>query len=283
MNMDIDDGVLLPYTYLKNNTSGKGFRNKLLDYFNLFYKVDDNKLEIIKEFIDILHTSSLIIDDIEDNGEFRRGKLCAHKIYGIGSTINAGNLMYFKAWELLMKLESDNNNNNNNGNELNKIFVNSMIKLHIGQGKEIYWRNNKICPSEEEYLEMVIGKTSELFKLCVLILSCISDDDTRDKDNIDEKLIKFSEKLGIIYQIRNDIKDIRDDYKNGNYSYPIIYCIREKCMKMESNDKEIEDKIRELGGIRHSEEKIISLMGEKGSREFENENKFENDFFQLLM
>ena len=45
--------------------------------------------------IEHLHCASLIIDDIEDDSVQRRGKPCAHTVFGVDSAINAANLMYF--------------------------------------------------------------------------------------------------------------------------------------------------------------------------------------------
>ena len=52
----------------------------------------------IAAFCEILHNASLIIDDIEDNSDFRREKKCIHKIYGIDVSINAANFLYFKSF-----------------------------------------------------------------------------------------------------------------------------------------------------------------------------------------
>lgn len=263
--------LLKPYTYLRENTRGKGFRNQILAVFNLYFGLSHDELSIVQEFIDILHTSSLLVDDVEDDGKVRRGKVCAHRIYGIANTINAGNLMYFKAWEKLQLL----NNNDNNG-ELSKIFVNSMVKLHTGQGMEIYWRDNEKCPSEKEYLSMVIGKTGELFKLGVNIMGHVSN---KRNCTVTDKLNEYCEILGMIYQIKNDLNDLElhgkleedfgHDLDEGKYSFPILYCINEKNAtfknvkslgKMTQKQKlAVIDQIVTLGGVSYASERLQQL------------------------
>ena len=45
-------------------------------------------MEEVGDIVKLLHNASLLLDDIQDNSDLRRGKVCAHKIYGIPATIN---------------------------------------------------------------------------------------------------------------------------------------------------------------------------------------------------
>ena len=278
-NVDFEE-IIQPYTYLKTQTQGKGFRNRLLEVFNIYYCISVEDLSIIQEFIDILHNSSLLVDDVEDDGTVRRGKTCAHRIYGVAHTINAGNLMYFKAWEKLMKLQVDG---------LSKVFVDSMIKLHVGQGTELCWRNAKVCPSEEEYLQMVVGKTGELFRLGVRVMACMQESRVgsgKPDNDVTGLLEQYCDILGMIYQIKNDLENLQyeedaaeegldtenfaHDLKEGKYSLPILYWLRkkgasdtgwdgEKDLTSFENRVEIAQEIRASGGMKYSLNKMIEL------------------------
>lgn len=280
--------IIKPYTYLKTQTQGKGFRNRLLGVFNIYYGLSEADLGVVQDFIDILHNSSLLVDDVEDDGTVRRGKMCAHRIFGIAHTINAGNLMYFKAWEKLMELGVQ---------ELSNIFVKSMVRLHIGQGTELCWRNASKCPSEEEYLQMVVGKTGELFSLGVRVMACLQESrcrrsDLEDSSNggarVTEQLERYCEILGMIYQIRNDLENLEydgvdagagvgldresfaHDLEEGKFSLPIIHYLEkrglvnagmrgEKDLTKFENRVELVRAIREYGGIQYSMDKIDEL------------------------
>ena len=144
-----DNLLLEPFLYLIRHP-GKNVRKKLLAAFNTWMNVDQEKLQKIGDLIQMLHNASLLLDDIEDNSILRRGIPCAHKIYGIASTVNSANYVTMIGLEKVMELGHP---------EAIAIFKEQMLELHRGQGMEIYWRDNFRCPTEEEYRQMTIRKT----------------------------------------------------------------------------------------------------------------------------
>ena len=122
--------------------------------------------QLIKQIITKLHTASLLIDDIEDDSKLRRGVPVAHKIYGVASTINCSNYVYFLALELCQQLESP---------QATGVFVAELLNLHRGQGRDILWRDSFACPTEEEYRDMVMDKTGGLFRLAVGLMQTFMD------------------------------------------------------------------------------------------------------------
>ena len=71
---------LEPYEYLLK-VPGKNVRGHLVNAFNFWLKIPSSKTIRIKEIVSMLHTASLLIDDIEDGSTMRRGIPCAHKVY----------------------------------------------------------------------------------------------------------------------------------------------------------------------------------------------------------
>lgn len=109
------------------------------------------------------------IDDIQDNSILRRGIPVAHSIFGVASTINASNYVYFLGLEKVLGLNHPEvcfiisfiPLNSLHGisylwKQATKIFCEQLLELHRGQGMEIYWRDSYICPTEEEYKDMII-------------------------------------------------------------------------------------------------------------------------------
>lgn len=137
--------LLEPYNYLLSNP-GKEVRTTLILAFETWIPLSGNKREEIIEIIKMLHSASLMIDDVEDNSSLRRSKPVAHKIYGIPATINCANYVYFLALEKLSALADS---------EAMHVFTQELLQLHRGQGMEIYWRDSGICPTEDEYIQMV--------------------------------------------------------------------------------------------------------------------------------
>lgn len=255
-----------PFTYLRENSKGKGFRNELLSCFNDIYQLNEEYLKGVQEVIDILHNSSLLIDDIEDGSHVRRGKKCAHEVYGIPSTINAGNLMYFEAMRKLLELGGREDKTTV---QLSRIFADSMVKLHIGQGKELYWREHFVCPKEEEYLDMAIGKTGELFKLSVRIMASLSS--RKDMNNATRILEDICDVLGKYYQIENDIKGLTTgDLSEGKFTYPILVAVHSGAVTVEQihgcslgrNQTPVLSAIIAAGGLARSRDTLRRLGDE---------------------
>ncbi|TIA86374.1 hypothetical protein E3P99_03695 [Wallemia hederae] len=210
--------LLEPFNYI-NSTQGKQFRLKLIDAFNSWLDVGDSDLATISTVIDKLHNASLLIDDIEDDSDMRRGLPVAHRIYGTPSTINTANYIYFIALDDLLSL-----------NDLNliKIVNDELMNLHRGQGMDLYYRDNHICPTTQQYLEMVNNKTGGLLRLAVRLMS------SKSSSNLD--LIPLINVIGVLFQIRDDYcnlfdssytknKGFAEDISEGKFSYPIIHGI----------------------------------------------------------
>lgn len=70
----------------------------------------------------------------------------AHSVYGVATTISAAFCVYSKSLEKAVST---------NHPESVKLYIEMMLETSRGQGMDIYWRENYICPSEEEYLEII--------------------------------------------------------------------------------------------------------------------------------
>ncbi|KAL5018477.1 hypothetical protein ScPMuIL_004199 [Solemya velum] len=213
--------LLAPFEYICQ-IRGKEIRSKLAVAFNYWMKIPTEKLQIIGEATQMLHNSSLLIDDIEDNSKLRRGIPVAHNIYGVAHTINTANYVYFLGLDKVLKLDHP---------EAPKFFTAQMLELHRGQGMDIYWRDAIQCPEEEEYKEMVIRKTGGLFGLAVGLMQLFSDNKSDFKPLLDN--------LGLFFQIRDDYanliskeyeanKSYCEDLTEGKFSFPIVHAIKSK-------------------------------------------------------
>eukprot|EP01113_Clastostelium_recurvatum_P045696 TRINITY_DN788_c0_g1_i2.p1 TRINITY_DN788_c0_g1~~TRINITY_DN788_c0_g1_i2.p1 ORF type:complete len:292 (-),score=55.00 TRINITY_DN788_c0_g1_i2:44-919(-) len=217
--MDQSGPLLEPYRYL-SEIPGKEVRSLLIASFNKWLEIEPANMREIKQIIGMLHNASLLIDDIEDNSKMRRGVPVAHSIFGIASTINCANYVYFLAMEKCMQFGSP---------QVTQIFLEELISLHRGQGMDIYWRDNNKCPSEEEYSDMVLKKTGGLFRLAVRLMQAFS------KSSVD--YVPLVNQLGLYFQIRDDYinlasteymanKSFCEDLTEGKFSFPIIHAIK---------------------------------------------------------
>jgi geranylgeranyl pyrophosphate synthase len=172
----------------------------------LFLLITDalgGNIEKIKEFVivpEFTHNGSIMIDDIEDLGELRRGKPCTHKIFGVDVAINAGNFMY-----ILPMLAFTKNRGNFDPEILidaYEIFTQEMINIHLGQGMDIWWhRGNDHTLTEDQYLQMCAYKTGTLARMSAKLAATFSGG---NKEQI-VKLGNFAETIGVAFQIQDDV------------------------------------------------------------------------------
>ncbi|GFF30224.1 geranylgeranyl pyrophosphate synthase [Aspergillus udagawae] len=208
-----------PYDYMQQHP-GKDIRRQLITAFNVWLQVPPESLSIITKVVGMLHTASLLVDDVEDNSVLRRGIPVAHNIFGTAQTINSANYVYFLALQEVQKL--------NNPTAID-IFVQELLNLHRGQGMDLFWRDTLTCPTEEEYLEMVGNKTGGLFRLAIKLMQAES------TTGID--CVSLVNVMGLTFQICDDYlnlsnktytqnKGLCEDLTEGKFSFPIIHSIR---------------------------------------------------------
>uniref|UniRef100_P9WEF2 Geranylgeranyl pyrophosphate synthase vniC n=1 Tax=Virgaria nigra TaxID=1085564 RepID=VNIC_VIRNI len=216
-----ENAVRGPFDYITAHP-GKDFRALLISAFNAWLDVPSQSLEIITRVVGMLHESSLLIDDVQDSSELRRGFPVAHHIFGVAQTINSANYIYFAAFQELLKL--------NNPSKAISIFAEQLVNLHRGQGMDLIWRDTLTCPSEDDYLEMVDNKTGGLFRLGIELMQA----ESASNSAID--CIPLVNLIGLIYQIRDDYmnlssqqyskdKGMYEDLTEGKFSFPIIHSI----------------------------------------------------------
>ncbi|KAL3177268.1 hypothetical protein MRX96_009954 [Rhipicephalus microplus] len=216
---EMEKAILQPYYYIVK-IPGKQIRTKLAQAFNYWLKISPEKCQAVTEIVQMLHNSSLLIDDIEDNSLLRRGVPVAHHIFGVASTINSANYVYFLSLEKCLQLGDP---------QATTVFTEQCLELHRGQGMEIYWRDNYICPSEDDYITMVKRKTGGLFGLAVRLMQLFSE----NKSDFSELIGT----LGLYFQIRDDYanlvlkeytdnKSFAEDLTEGKFSFPIIHAIQ---------------------------------------------------------
>ena len=208
-----------PYDYMYDHP-GKDIRKQLITAFNAWLKVPSESLQVITKVVGMLHTASLLVDDVEDSSLLRRGVPVAHSIFGTAQTINSANYVYFAALQELLKLRNE---------KVIRIYTDELCNLHRGQGMDLFWRDTLTCPSEQDYLEMVGNKTGGLFRLAVLLMQAES--------SSSHNYIPLVNTIGLLFQIRDDYmnlsspsytetKGLCEDLTEGKFSFPIIHSIR---------------------------------------------------------
>ncbi len=184
---------------------------------------------------EVIHNGTLVIDDIEDSSEMRRGKPCTHKIFQMDIAVNAGNAMYYlpllplmaQKTQLTAEIERD----------VYEVYVQEMINLSMGQAMDIAWHKgiaNADKLGEEDYLQMCAYKTGTLARMSAKIAAVIAG---ADKPLV-EKLGRFAESIGVAFQMQDDILDVTgvefakkkggvgQDITEGKRSLLVIYTLK---------------------------------------------------------
>ncbi|KAF7995555.1 hypothetical protein HCN44_006662 [Aphidius gifuensis] len=253
---DQDEKLLQPFTYILQ-VPGKQIRAKLAYAMNYWLKIPMEKLFAVGDITQMLHNSSLLIDDIQDNSILRRGIPVAHSIYGVASTINAANYVLFIALERVLAL---------NHPEATQVYTEQLLELHRGQGIEIYWRDNYICPTEAEYRHMTMKKTGGLFNLAVRLMQLFSD--------CKEDFSMLAGILGLYFQIRDDYcnlcmqeysenKSYCEDLSEGKFSFPIIHAIQSK-----PDDRQVMNILRQRTKDVEVKKYCVTLLEKFGSFDY---------------
>jgi len=197
----VAEEILAPFTHVCS-LSSKGIRGRLIDAFNVWCGLTPAVLDGVKVCVDMLHNASLLIDDIEDGSEMRRGAPAAHRVYGMPLTLNCANQVYFIAMQKVLSLPavalsaaassvsaSASSSSSSSAAaafeyyrdhlatitmNLSSDFAEEMICLHEGQGMDILWRDTHRCPSMAEYDLMVLKKTGGLFRLALRLMMTLA-------------------------------------------------------------------------------------------------------------
>ncbi|XXH03847.1 hypothetical protein Hte_010253 [Hypoxylon texense] len=259
-----------PFEYLFAHP-GKDFRRLMVNSFNALLEVPQESLDVITEVVGMLHTASLLVDDVEDNSVLRRGLPVTHSIFGTAQTLNSANYVYFCALQELQKLKNP---------KAVSVYTEELLNLHRGQGMDLFWRDTLTCPTEEEYLEMVGNKTGGLFRLAIKLMQAESG------ALID--CVPLVNLLGIIFQIQDDYRNISspeygqnkgfcEDLTEGKFSFLIIHSIRSNpsnlqllnILKQKTKDDEVKRyavKYMESTGSFEYTKKVLAVLTERARK-----------------
>ncbi len=218
--------------------------------------------------IELLHTATLIHDDVVDDSNERRGFFSLNALWKNKISVLIGD--YLLSRGLLLSLE-------NNDFDLLKIVASSVREMSEGELMQIE-KARSLDIEEDVYFEIIRKKTASLISSC---LAC----GAASADASDEEISKMhliGEKAGIAFQIKDDILDFdRDavkgkpsgtDIKERKMTLPLIYLINNSSyldrrkiintIKNNSDDPakvaELMEKVHERGGIEYARQHMIA-------------------------
>ncbi|MEM3851866.1 MAG: polyprenyl synthetase family protein [Methanomassiliicoccales archaeon] len=173
--------------------------------------------------VELIHSATLIHDDITDEGETRRGRVTAYRKYGVHNAIVTGDFLFVQGFKYgrFLDLESI------------RIAAEAYERLAEGEMLQEAWKK-KIDIPEDEYIKIISGKTASVFSASAQ-LGAFHGGGTPEQI---EGLGEYGTSVGIAFQIVDDVLDIisdervlgkstGNDLKEGNMTLPLIYAMND--------------------------------------------------------
>ena len=148
--------------------------------------------------IECFHKASLIHDDIEDGDERRYDSPALHAEVGVPVALNAGDFLVGEGYRLLAEAGHP---------EAVAIAAEGHVTLSRGQGRELLWARDPQPLASLQVLDIFREKTAAAFEVALRIGAVLGGADAATHD----VLRKYSESLGIAYQIKDDIDDFKGE------------------------------------------------------------------------
>ena len=221
--------------------------------------------------VELLHTATLIHDDVVDDAKTRRGIASINAVWKNKAAVLMGDFLLSKG--LLVSLD-------NNEPDFLKATSEAVRRMSEGELLQIQKARN-FDATEETYFRVISDKTASLIKTCCKIGAMSS---SNDKDKIDN-LAAYGENLGIAFQLRDDLLDYTgrkkllgkatgNDLKEKKFTLPLLKALKNaptknskeimKLIKSESHKKfdSVYYFVEEYGGIEYTQKKISEYAGQ---------------------
>ena len=169
--------------------------------------------------VELIHSATLMHDDVIDVGDLRRGKKTLNSIWGNQSSILIGDYLLSRCFEMMVE----------DGNlEILKLL--SSTSSQIAQGEVLQLQHKgEIDMLEETYLKIISSKTAALFAASTKVGAILSNIESREKDALDF----YGKNIGLTFQIADDALDynselkffgkkVGKDFFEGKVTLPII-------------------------------------------------------------
>jgi len=198
--------------------------------------------------LELLHTFTLIHDDIMDKDKFRRNVKTVHTIWGEPVAIIAGDALFAKVFEAVAANAKRLNLSADRVVELFDTLSKASFEICQGQALDMLFEEMKDI-GEKEYLKMVSGKTGALIEASTKVGALLG----RGKPEQVRALAEYGRLIGIAFQIHDDVLGLVGEEKK--FGKPIGSDIRE--------GKRTLIRVRALEAAPSSRKKIASVLGKR--------------------
>ena len=179
--------------------------------------------------VEMIHNFTLVHDDIMDSDEMRHGVPTVHKKFGMPIAILAGDVLFSKAYQLIIESKLSPKSTI----QLVSRLAKACVDVCEGQLLDIKMAEEKKIPTQIEYITMIGKKTAALFDVSCAMGAICATNNRKDISNF----TSFGRNLGIAFQITDDLigvmgdpkvtkKPVGNDLREGKKSLPILMAIK---------------------------------------------------------
>lgn len=178
---------------------------------------------LLAAIVELIHTATLLHDDVVDSSARRRGRETANVRWGDQSAVLAGDFMFTKAFQMLIEL----------GNlDLMDVLINTTNKIVEGEAQQLRARHN-LELTEDQHLAMIQAKTAVLFEACAKLAALLGQVNPTSY----QALSNFGLHFGTAFQIMDDLLDytgsesktgkpLGNDFLEGKITLPVLYALQ---------------------------------------------------------
>jgi len=174
--------------------------------------------------IELIHTATLLHDDVVDSSTLRRGNKTANNIWGNEASVLVGDFLYSRAFQLIVKLKNL---------EIMDIFANATNLIAEGEVLQLINRNDPNT-TEQAYYDVIQRKTAKLFEVASQIGTALCHYNSQQMAAMQH----YGISLGTAYQLIDDAldysssaeemgKNMGDDLAEGKPTLPLIHALRQ--------------------------------------------------------
>ena len=170
--------------------------------------------------IEFIHTATLLHDDVVDESDIRRGKDTAHAVWGNAASVLVGDFLYSRSFQMMVGIDS-----------MRIMQIMADVTNTIAEG-EVLQLLNLGDPeiTEDDYFTVIENKTAKLFEAACQLGAVLAGSER----GIEDGLTHFGNKLGLAFQIADDVldyagdgdamgKNTGDDLAEGKPTLPLIH------------------------------------------------------------
>jgi octaprenyl-diphosphate synthase len=208
--------------------------------------------------MEIIHTATLVHDDIIDEAQTRRGRPAANTQWGNSKCVLAGDWLYMQAFKIAVQ-------------ERNFRILDTLIDLtqKMVEGELLQIERLGKLISLDQHFDLIYRKTACLFSVCMRIGAILGDATPEQEEN----LAQYGRDLGMAFQIVDDVLDltaseevlgkpVASDLREGKVTMAVIHAL-ERCTAREREKIEAVVRERAFDGVTHQE--ILEILERYGS------------------